>query len=155
MIFRSLPLVVISILWHWRTGRGTGTNTTLLTWNVSVATQSQLDQFIENVTAYNGDRNTSYLRLSLASENAFVLDIVRLMNISLIDGGSLIIESNGGAVEIDCTASHSDLEELKEVLQPISRASLVLMDGLVMTGCPVPTMIEEASNVTIQNCIFQ
>ena len=157
MIFRSLLLVVISILWHWRTGRGTGTNTTLLTlaWNVSVASQSQLDQFIENVTAHNGERNTSYFRLSLVSENAYVLDIVRLMNINLIDGGSLIIESNGGTVEIDCTASHSDLEELREVLQPISRASLVLMDGLVMTGCPVPIMIEEASNVTIQNCIFQ
>ena len=155
MIFRSLPLIVVSILWHWRTGRGIGTNTTPLAWNVSVISQSQLDQFIENVTAYNGDRNTSYLRLSLASENAYVLDIVRLMNVSLIDGGSLIIESNSGTVEIDCTASHSDLEELRKVLQPISRASLVLMDGLVMTGCPVPIMIEEASNVTIQNCIFQ
>ena len=57
--------------------------------------------------------------------------------------------------ESNCTASQSDLEELREVVQPISRASLVLMDGLVFTGCPVPIMIEEASSVVIQNCVFQ
>ena len=86
---------------------------------------------MENVTAYNDRRNTSYLHLSLAGDNSYTLDIVKLMNISLTNGGSLILESKGGSVEIDCTASQSDLKELEEVVQPISRASLVLMDGLV------------------------
>ena len=124
-------------------------------WNVSVTTQLQLDQFMENVTAYNDRRNTSYLHLSLAGDNNYVLDIVKLMNISLTNGGSIILESKGGPAEIDCTASPSDVKELKEVVPPISRASLVLMDGLVITGCPVPLMIEKSSNITIQNCVFQ
>ena len=157
-----LLLVLLSLLWYWRINNasedGSGTNDEIITsedpmiWNVSVSTQPQLDQFIGNMTAYNNIRNTSYLHLSLAGDNSYTLDIVKLMNISLTNNGSLILESKGGSAEIDCTV---DLEELKKVLQPISRASLVLMDGLVITGCPVPIMIEEASNVTIQNCIFR
>ena len=126
-----------------------------MVWNVSVSTQPQLDQFMENMTAYNDRRNTSCLHLSLAGDSNYMLDIVKLMSISLTNGGSLILESKGGPAEIYCTASQSDVNELKEVVQPISRASLVLMDGLVITGCPVPIMIEEASNVAIQNCVFQ
>ena len=110
---------------------------------------------MENVTAYNDRRNMSFLYLSLAGDNNYVLDIIKLMNISLSNDSSLILESKGGSAKIDCIASQSDVKKLKEVVQPISRASLVLMDGLVITGCPVPLMIEEASNVTIQNCVFQ
>ena len=162
MIFRNLDLllVLLSLLWYWRINAsedGSGTNDEIITsedpmiWNVSVSTQPQLDQFMGDMTAYNDIRNTSYLHLSLAGDNSYTLDIVKLMKISLTNNGSLILESKGGSAEIDCTA---DLEELKEVVQPISRASLVLMDGLVLTGCPVPIMIEEAYNVTIQNCVF-
>ena len=157
----DLLLVLLSLLWYWRINaseEGSGTNDEIITsedpmiWNVSVSTQPQLDQFMGNMTAYNDIRNTSYLHLSLAGDNSYTLDIVKLMNISLTNNGSLILESKGGSAEIDCTA---DLEELKEVVQPISRASLVLIDGLVITGCPVRIMIEEASNVTIQNCVFR
>ena len=166
MIFRNLDLlfVLLSLLWYWRINAsedGSGINDEIITsedpiiWNVSVSTQSQLDQFMENVTAHNDRRNTSYLHLSLAGENSYTLDIVKLMNISLTTDGSLILESKGRLADIDCTSSHSDLKELKEVVQAISRASLVLMDGLVFTGCPVPIMIEEAYNVTIQNCVFK
>ena len=163
MISGNLLFVLISLSWHWRviaSEDGSGKNDELISedpmvWNVSVSTQSQLDQFMENMTAYNDRRNTSYLHLSLAGDNNYMLDIIKLMNISLTNGGSLILESKGGSAEIDCIANQSDVNELKEVVQPISRASLVLMDGLVITGCPVPLMIEEASNVTIQNCVFQ
>ena len=166
MIFKNPLVVQILLLWHWRINAsedGSCMNNEMITseldpiiWNVSVATQLQLDQFMDNVTAYNNRRNTSCLHLSLASDNSgYVLDIVKLMNISLTNGGSLILESKGGPAEIDCTASQSDVKELKEVVQPISRASLVLMDGLVITGCPVPLMIEKSSNITIQNCVFQ
>ena len=161
MIFNNLLLVLTTILLHWNIdaiedkiedSSGIGVSFEEI-WKVSVTTQSQLNQFMENVTAYNED--TYIIHLSLAGENHFTLDIVKLMNVSLIDGGILVMEGKGGTVEIICIASHSDLKELKEVVQPISRASLVLMDGLVFTGCPVPIMIEEASNVTIQNCVFR
>ena len=162
MIFRTLLFVLISMLWHWRINAsedGSGINDKRnedpMIWNVSVANQSQLDQFMKNVTAYNDRKNTSCLHLSLAGDNSYMLDIVKLMNISLTNDSSLILESKGGPAEIDCTASQSDVNKLKEVVQPISHASLVLMDGLVITGCPVPIMIEEAANVTIQNCVFQ
>ena len=163
MNFRNILVVLMSMLWLGTDGDSTdGSGFVVLPeepcleWNIVVASQSQLDQVIENVTSYS-DRgtNTCYFHLSLAGGNSYVLDIVKLMNISLTDGGSLIMESKGGVAEINCTASQSDLQELREVVQPISRASLVLMDGLVFTGCPVPIMIEEASSVVIQNCVFQ
>ena len=84
-----------------------------------------------------------------------MLDVVKLMNISLIDGGSLIMESNDGVAEINCTASYYDVDELREVVRPISGLALVLLDGLLFDRCPVPLMIEETSNVTIRNCVFQ
>ena len=72
-----------------------------------------------------------------------------------VTNSCLVMESMGGPAEINCTASESDPEKLKEVVQPISRASLVKMDGLIFTGCPVPIMIEETSSVKIQNCVFR
>ena len=66
------------------------------------------------------------------------------------------MEGNGSLLaEVTCKTSLSDLEELSKTIQPLSRASLVLLDELVFTGCPIPILIEEASNVIIQNCIFQ
>ena len=132
MIYRTLLFVLMLMLWHWRinasedrSGINDKRNEDPMIWNVSVATQSQLDQFMKNVTAYNNRKNTSYLYLSLASDNSgYALDIVKLMNISLTNGGSLILESKGGPAEIDCIASQSDVNELKEVVQPISRALL-------------------------------
>ena len=147
----------MSLLCHWRIDAsedGSGISDEMI-WNISVTNQSQLDQFMENVTAYNDRRNTSYLHLTLAGNNSYIVDIVKLMNISLTNDGKLIVESKGGLAEIDCRASQSDLKELRNIVQPISRASLVLMDGLVITRCPVPIMIEEVCNVTIQNCVFR
>ena len=149
MIFKHL--VIISILLHWRIGIDANEG-----WDVSVTTQSQLDQFMEKATTYSEKGNRArYLRLSLGGGENYQLDIVKLINISLTDGATLVMEGMDGAVEINCTASQSDLEELGEALRPISRASLVRMDGLVFTGCPVPIMIEKASKVEIQNCVFQ
>lgn len=116
-----------------------------------VTNQLQLEKFIHgNVT----DTPHLALNLTLAGNNTYVLDIIKLINIYK-DSSQLIMESKDGPAEITCTASESDPEKLKEVAQPISRASLVKMDGLIFTGCPVPIMIEEVNNVTIQNCIFQ
>ena len=152
----TLSLVVItslcSSLWEWRIDAASHTNN-FLVWNVSVSSQVGLNQFIENVTTYSNKRNiTNLVYLSLARGN-YELDIVKLMNISI--NGSLIMESEDGSVEIKCTAYLSDLEELRQRLNPLSHASLVLLDGLVFTGCPVPILIEDTSNVVIQNCVFQ
>ena len=154
MVPRSSILVVF--LWCWRTGVTYCNNSdeNLTVWNATVVTQLELTRFIENVTAYTDRKNTTNcVYLSLAGGNNYELDIVRIMKISV--NGNLIIESNGNLSEITCTASLSDLDELSQIIKPLSGATLVLLDGLVFTGCPVPILIEEASNVVIQNCVFQ
>ena len=123
-------------------------------WNVSIVSQLDLNQFMENMTAY-GDQQTEAvttkcLYLSLTAGD-YELDIITLMKLSI--NGSLVIKSKGGSVGINCTAD--SLVGMEADLQPLSRAPLVLLDGLTFTGCPVPILIEEASNVVIQNCVFQ
>ena len=150
MYLRNSLLILLSILWHCRTDAAGRAN--VINWRVSVANQSQLDRFINNVTASSDhdEGTTNNVHLSLASDNSYMLDIVKLMKIN-ITNSSLVMESKGGPAEINCNASESD----PDVVQPISRASLVKMDGLIFTGCPVPIMIEETFSVRIQNCVFQ
>ena len=81
------------------------------------------------------------------------MNMMKLM--FMATNGSLIMRSSGGTAEINCSTGISDLEELSKTIKPLSRASLVLLDGLVFTGCPVPILIEETSNVVIKNCVFQ
>ena len=155
---RSLLLVLL--VWYWKTGHGVyctsnNLNETLMVLNVTATTQLELTQFIENITTYKDLKNvTNCLYLSLAGGNNYELDIIKLIKISI--NGSLVLKSKDGSANINCTVgSSSDLEALRQTLQPLSRASLVLLDGLIFTGCPVPILIEEASNVVIQNCVFQ
>jgi len=160
MDFRTL-MVFASLTWHWRTDAAAASSVCAgnlaelgLVWNVSVVSQLELNQFIENVATHGEKRNTTNcLYLSLAGGNNYELDIVELMKISI--NGSLIMESKGGPAEINCMSRLSDLEKLRQTLQPLSHALLVLLDGLIFNGCPVPILIEEASNVIIQNCVFQ
>ena len=127
----------------------------LVVWNVTISSQLEMNRFIANVTAYSNKRGTvDCLYLSLAGGTNYEIDIVKLLNIN-VTNGNLIVKSKGGSVEINCTAHSSDLENLTQILHPLSRASLVLLDGLIFIGCPVPILIEEASNVVIQNCVFQ
>ena len=148
--------------WHWRVAVascGSGDLEELLVWNVSVSSQLELNQFIENVTTNSEKKKSTinYLHLSLAGGKKYLLDIVNLMKISV--KGSLIMKGEGGLAEISCTTdrndSRSDFKKLRQITKPLSCASLVLLDGLIFTGCPVPILIEEASNVVIQNCVFQ
>ena len=119
----------------------------------SVNNQSQLDKFMANISSYSSDNASDdvCVRLSLVG-SIFKLDVLQLMKINLGTNGSLVI--TGNSVNINCTTNVTDPEELRELLQPISRALLVLFDGLVFTGCPVPIVMEEVSNVMIQNCVF-
>ena len=121
-----------------------------------VSNQSEIDQFMKTPQFYNNPSNNPVcIHFLLNPGNAYKVDMMKMM--FLATNGSLIMKSNGGPVEIHCTAGSSDLagEAVNQIIQPLSRAPLVLLDGLVFTGCPVPILIEEASNVVIQDCVFR
>ena len=116
---------------------------------IVVSNQSEIDQFMNT-----GPPNTTCVHLCLVGGNTYKVNMMKMM----LWGSNkcLIMESDykDGAAKIDCKADSSMLKELynKTVL---SRSLLVLLDGLVFTRCPVPILIEEAFNVSIQNCVFQ
>ena len=150
-------LASLLYMWCWKT-YAVCCNENLVVWNTTIVDQLQLNQFIENVTTYTNHWNTTNcLYLSLGGGTNYELDIVKLMKISV--SGSLVMESKDGSTEINCTIDQQlymyGVEQLYQTVQPLSHASLVLLDGLIFTGCPVPILIEEASNVVIQNCVFQ
>ena len=115
-----------------------------------ISDQTQLDLFIRNTSLY--DNSTKCIQLSL-NGSSFNVDLLQLMRLNLGTNGSL--EITGDSVNINCSINITDHVELKDMLQPIiSRALLVLLDGLVFTKCPVPILIEEVSTVIVQNCVF-
>ena len=124
--------------------------------SVRITDQSKLDLFMKNVSLYESPyaNTTKCIQLAFAeSEQIFTLDVVQLMSINLGTNGSLVIMGHR-SVNINCITNVTDSEELRKLLQPISRALLILFDGLVFTRCPVPIVFEEVSNVIIQNCVF-
>ena len=114
-----------------------------------ISDQSQLDLFITDISLY--DNSSKCIHLSLIG-GSFKVDLLQLMRIHLGTNGSLVIK--GDSVNIQCSINVTDLEELRNILRPISRSLLVLFDGLTFTNCPVPIVIEEVSTVIIQNCVF-
>ena len=115
---------------------------------ILVRNQSEIDRFMDT-----GPPIATCVHLCLVGGNTYEVNMMKMMLWST--NNSLIMESKNDTAKIDCTADSSDLEELRKTLRPLSRASLVLLDGLIFTGCPVPILIEEASNVFIKNCVFQ
>ena len=115
---------------------------------ILVSSQSEIDRFMDT-----GPPNATCVHLCLVGGNTYEVNMMKMMLWGT--NNSLIMESKNDTATIDCTADSSDLEELNKTLHPLSHASLVLLDGLIFTGCPVPILIEEASNVFIQNCVFQ
>ena len=120
--------------------------------NMMITNESELEQFLNSAGASR--HNISCVHLSLAAGNSYKLDIVKFMQINLEHNASLKVVGEGGGVDINCTASLSDLEELRKLNLSISRASLVLLNGLVFTACPVPIVIAEVLTVVISNCHF-
>ena len=115
-----------------------------------ISDQSQFDLIMKNLS--DEDHNTTRcIHLSLTGNN-FIVDLPQLMRINLGTNGSLVI--TGYSTVINCSTTVTDLESLRNTLQPISRADLAMFDGLVFIRCPVPIVIEEVSNVVIQNCVF-
>ena len=115
---------------------------------ILVSNQSEIDRFMDT-----GPPIATCVHLCLVGGNTYKVNMMKMMLWGT--DNSLIMESKNDTAKIDCTADSSDLEELRKTLHPLSRASLVLLDGLIFTGCPVPILIEEASNVFIKNCVFQ
>ena len=111
--------------------------------------QSQFDLIINSYSDTNHSTITCIHLLLIGSR--FNVDIQQLMAINF---SSLAITAGNETVDIHCATNVTDLEELREMLQPISRAQSVLFDGLVFTQCPVPIVIEEVYNVMILNCVF-
>ena len=113
-----------------------------------VSNQSEIDQFMK--TQYS---NPVCIHFVLDGGNTYKVNMMKMM--FLATNGSLTMKSNDGPAKINCTIGSSDLEAVNQTIQPLSRASLVLLDGLIFTGCPIPILIEDASNVVIQNCVFR
>ena len=118
---------------------------------IEITDQRRLDEFIQDSSNNRNGNVSKCIQLSFTRNN-FQLDLLQLMRINLGTNGSLVI--TGDSVILNCIVNTTDLEELRKLLQPISRALLVLFDGLVFTRCPVPIVIEEVANVIIQNCVF-
>ena len=118
---------------------------------VTITDQTQLDKVIQDLISSNNSNTTQCIHWSFVG-NTFQLDLVQLMRINIPISGTLAI--TGNSVNLQCTSNITDQERLQEILQPISRAHLVLFDGLVFTQCPVPIVIEEVYNVMILNCVF-
>ena len=123
-------------------------------WSVHVDNQAELDDFMNNVTSFTDESASRCIRLSLTN-GTYELDVVKMMQLKLGTEGGLVIVGVAGAVNINCTASTSNLEELRNILRPISNVSLVSFDGLIFNSCPVPIVIEEVSVVVVQNCVFR
>ena len=124
------------------------------TWNVTVHGQEELNVFVSNVTSLKSKSVDRCIQLYLTGKN-YTLDIIKLMKMELGTGGGLVMVGLANPrVEINCVASVSELKELRSIFRPISNVSLVVLEGLLFTSCPVPVVLEEVSNVIVQNCEF-
>ena len=118
--------------------------------NVTITDQRQLNKLQDEIL--NSSNPTKCIQLLLAG-NSFELD---LLLFTRINSGSLaIIGINSVNIHCNTTTNVTYLENRLKNLQPLSRAVLLLFDGLVFTKCPIPIIIEKVSNVIIQNCVFR
>ena len=123
-------------------------------WSVHIDNQAELDDFMNNATSFTDETANRCIRLSLTG-GTYTLDVLKMMQLQLGTGGSLIVVGVADYVEIDCTASTSNLDELRNIFKPISNVSLVAFDGLIFNSCPVPIVIEEVSVVVVKDCVFR
>ena len=118
---------------------------------VRVANQLDLDRFIANVTTQSQEmsRYPMCIHLSLATNfeaDSYQVDLTKLvLGVSLNKNDSLRVEvAEGGRANISCKGA-----------MKFSKASLILFDGLLFTGCAVPVYVEEVDTVVMQNCVFR
>jgi len=124
---------------------------------VSINGQEELDNFIDSVTSFTVNDKNRCIQL-LLNGLSYKLDLIKVMSASAVElgtgGGLVMIGVSKPRVTINCVANSSELEELRSNLRPIANVSLVVLDGLKFTGCPVPVVLEEVSTVIVQNCDF-
>ena len=149
---RMNAIFVAVFLFCWSSTTGTTTTESSLLRNVVARDQQELDQLLIYLSSQSSN-TPMYVKISFAGDT-FRLDVVELMRVHFT---SLTMIGSGGRrlVNIDCVGGQSDLEVLRNNLLPLSNVSLVLIDRLVFTKCPVPLLIEEASTVVIKNCVFR
>ena len=124
--------------------------------DVRIRNQTELDRYLDDEISYRRKNNTTRCIQWILTGSTYQLDMVELMKINLQQNDSLIIQGhNGNMVDINCVGGPANMEELFEAVQPLSRASLLILDSLIFLECPVPLLIEEVSKVMISNCIFQ
>ena len=117
--------------------------------------QRELDDFVNNVTSTNDDKDRC-IQLSLTGES-YSLDIIKIMRMKLGTSGGLVIvgAASNPRVTINCVVVNvSDYKELINNSTLVANVSLVVLDGLLFTECPVPVVLEEVSTVIVQNCVF-
>lgn len=124
-------------------------------WNISINGQEELDNFVDNITSFPDYDDADRCIQLFLTEKSYELDVIKLMRIKLGTGGGLVMVgvANSHTI-INCTANVSGLEKLRNSLKPLANVSLVALDGLTFTRCPVPFVLEEVSRVMVQNCDF-
>ena len=117
--------------------------------NKSIHGQRELDDFVNNLADDDEDK---CIQLFLTGES-YSLDMIKIMRIKLgADGGFVIVGVSNPRVTINVTNVSNDLELINSSL--IANVSLVVLDGLIFTRCPVPIVLEEVSTVIVQSCVF-
>ena len=117
--------------------------------NISINGQSELNHFVNNLA----DDEDGCIQLFLTGKS-YTLDMIEIMRIKLgTSGGLVIIGVTNPRVRIKCIASLPSLEELINSTL-VANVSLVVLDGLVFTKCPVPVVLERVATVIVQNCEF-
>ncbi|XP_065908085.1 uncharacterized protein [Dysidea avara] len=113
----------------------------------------RLDRFLDNITSQKRDsgcRYPRYIQLSLTA-NTYQLNITKFVHgVDLKENDTLMVEGEGAY--ISCTGV--DGVHASNLYLSIARASMVVFDGLVFTGCLRPIFVEEVKTVVIQNCAF-
>ena len=119
-----------------------------------ISDQLQLDRFIDNITSWRrepGHHCPRCIHLSLVA-NSYQLNVTKFVRgLDLRENDSLKVEVKGHRAYISCT----DVDSSHASNLLLSRAALVVFDGLMFTGCFFPIYVEEVNSVMIQNCIFR
>jgi len=122
-----------------------------------VSDQFQLDCFIDNITSQQPDeQQPRTIQLSL-TPNVYQLNVTKFVRrVDALDDYILIVKGENGEVLINCM-DEGIVSISREHLQNrrILKASMIVLDRLVFSGCVLPVYVEEVDTVVIQNCVFR
>ena len=132
-----------------------GVNSTCFVYNVS--NQSELDIWLDDMTLERTqNRGPRCIQLSLTA-NEYQLNVTNFARgVDLMENDSLLVRGKG-SISCNSAANLFGEDSVADYLSStkLSKASLVVFDGLVFTGCVLPVNVEEVDTVVIQNCVFR